>query len=331
MTLILSIESDLSTTEVQFWLKHYKVENIRISDKDMLSLDSLEISNEQEDKTVLWILNAQKPFRLYLHKIKNYWYRRGEFNIAFERFYANETMDILTVSTWNKMLKREHDQLSAYFDFSLTTDQSLNSFKDNELNKLNVLNVAKGFGLAVPPTIVTNKKKSLEHFFNLHGEIITKAVWNGQDFQLGGVYFYSPTLLFDFDALKKNIPDSFPATLFQKNIPKKYELRVFYLNETLYASCIFSQRDAQTAIDFREYNHEKPNRVVPYQMPKAVSDKLIALMNYLKLKSGSIDMIYGKDDCYYFLEVNPIGQFKQVSMPCNYYLEREIAKYFHHG
>jgi ATP-GRASP peptide maturase of grasp-with-spasm system len=328
MILILSIESDLSTTEVQFWLKHYNVETIRISDKDMLSLDRLEISDEQKIKTVLRVWDTQKTFRLYLHKVKNYWYRRGEFNIGFQRFYANETMDILTVSTMNKMLKREHDQLSAYFDSNLTTDRSLNSFKDNELNKLHVLAVAKQFGLAVPPTIVTNKKKILAHFFNLHGEIITKAIWNGQDFQLSALYFYSPTLLFDFNALKKNIPGSFPVTLFQKNIPKKYELRIFYLNETMYASCIFSQRDAQTTIDFREYNQEKPNRVVPYEIPKVVAGKIVALMRYLKLKSGSIDMIYGKDDCYYFLEVNPIGQFKQVSMPCNYYLEREIAKTF---
>ena len=44
------------------------------------------------------------------------------------------------------------------------------------------------------------------------------------------------------------------------------------------------------------------------------------------LKSGSIDMIYSTDNIYYFLEVNPVGQFYQVSFPANYYLEKEIAK-----
>jgi glutathione synthase/RimK-type ligase-like ATP-grasp enzyme len=165
----------------------------------------------------------------------------------------------------------------------------------------------------------------------LHGEIITKAIWNGQDFQPGALYFYSPTLLFDFNVLKKNIPDFFPVTLFQKYIPKKYQLRIFYLNEVLYASCIFSKGDPQTTIAFKEYNREKLNRVVPYQMPKVVADKIISLMKHLKLKSGSIDMIYGKDDVYYFLEVSPMDQVKQISMPCNYYLEREVAKFFHHG
>ena len=50
-------------------------------------------------------------------------------------------------------------------------------------------------------------------------------------------------------------------------------------------------------------------------------------MQKLDMNSGSIDMVVTKDKRYVFLEVNPIGQFKQVSYPCNYYLEKEVAKY----
>jgi hypothetical protein len=37
-------------------------------------------------------------------------------------------------------------------------------------------------------------------------------------------------------------------------------------------------------------------------------------------------LIYAKDSNYYFLEVNPEGQLGMVSLPCNYYLEKKIAK-----
>lgn len=47
----------------------------------------------------------------------------------------------------------------------------------------------------------------------------------------------------------------------------------------------------------------------------------------LDLNCGSIDMILGNDGLYYFLEVNPVGQFGMVSGPCNYYLERKIANF----
>jgi D-alanine-D-alanine ligase-like ATP-grasp enzyme len=56
-----------------------------------------------------------------------------------------------------------------------------------------------------------------------------------------------------------------------------------------------------------------------------VEKKIYILMKRLGINSGSIDMVYTKDGRFVFLEVNPVGQFAQVSMPCNYFLEREIA------
>jgi D-alanine-D-alanine ligase-like ATP-grasp enzyme len=90
---------------------------------------------------------------------------------------------------------------------------------------------------------------------------------------------------------------------------------------------IFSQANEKTRIDFRHYDREKPNRTVPYILPEAIEDKLLQFMNELKLASGSIDMLVDQQYNYYFLEVNPIGQFSQVSLPCNYYLEKKIAEY----
>jgi D-alanine-D-alanine ligase-like ATP-grasp enzyme len=48
-------------------------------------------------------------------------------------------------------------------------------------------------------------------------------------------------------------------------------------------------------------------------------------MKDLSLKTGSVDFILDQNDKYYFLEVNPIGQFGMVSYPCNYNLEKKVA------
>lgn len=90
---------------------------------------------------------------------------------------------------------------------------------------------------------------------------------------------------------------------------------------------IFSQLDTESELDFRDVdvNGAHPNRMVPYQLPNDIGLRIRQLMKRLNLESGSIDMIVDDNDDYYFLEVNPVGQFNFVSEVCNYYIEKDIA------
>lgn len=90
----------------------------------------------------------------------------------------------------------------------------------------------------------------------------------------------------------------------------------------MYTMAIFSQLDPDSTLDFREVdvNGAHPNRMAPYKLPRIVRLKIDKLMKKLKLESGSIDMIVTPDNEYYFLEVNPVGQFNFVSELCNYYI-----------
>lgn len=90
---------------------------------------------------------------------------------------------------------------------------------------------------------------------------------------------------------------------------------------------IFSQSNSQTNVDFRKYDDKLPNRCVPYILPNKIENALRDLMNSLNLNTGSIDLIVDTQDNYYFLEINPVGQFGMVSQPCNYYLEKKVAEY----
>lgn len=100
------------------------------------------------------------------------------------------------------------------------------------------------------------------------------------------------------------------------------------MHNNFWSMAILSQNDEQTQIDFRNYNNEKPNRNVPYNLPDEIKKKIILLMEKLKLNCGSIDIIVTPKNEYIFLEVNPIGQFGMVSNPCNYNLHKEIASFF---
>ena len=120
--------------------------------------------------------------------------------------------------------------------------------------------------------------------------------------------------------------DSFFPSLFQEQIQKKYELRIFYIDKRFFSMAIFSQSNKKTLTDFRNYDFEKPNRNVPYKLPKHIEEKLILIMDRMSFNTGSIDMIYDLEGNYIFLEINPVGQYGMTSVPCNYNLDFEIAK-----
>jgi ATP-GRASP peptide maturase of grasp-with-spasm system len=187
--------------------------------------------------------------------------------------------------------------------------------------------MAREAGLSVPRTIVTTRKSELARFREENRDIICKAISEAiiiSDIDYGYIYNYTHVLS---DSTFDKLGETFPVSLFQHKIEKKYELRVFYLNNEFYAMAIFSQADTQTSVDFRRYNHEKPNRTVPYSLPDSIKRCLAALMKVAGLNTGSIDMAVNQNNEYFFFEVNPVGQFGMTSYPCNYYLEKKIAEY----
>lgn len=192
-------------------------------------------------------------------------------------------------------------------------------------NKLLVLERAAAAGLDIPATLVTTHRADLERFAAEHGQLITKAVSEARSFYLDGRYHVMHTVAVGADDIAA-LPESFPASLFQEQLPKKFELRVFYLAGECYPMAIFSQSDPRTRIDFRNYNFARPNRTVPYRLPESVTMAIDELMRSLGMETGSLDLVKTTDGRTVFLEVNPNGQFTMVSKPCNYHLERKIAE-----
>ena len=256
---------------------------------------------------------------LLLSDIQSYWYRRSYLNFkGFEPVEFNSDLDLVLNKS---ILYSEHIQLIKFFKFTLYKKAVMNIEENNDIVKLNVLSKAIEIGLKVPKTLVTRLKKDLSYFEEK--ELVLKAV--------GDVMAETPTHYYGLmtNKINKNniLHDEFNTSLFQGLLKKKYELRIFYFNDVFYSTAIFSQNNKNTEIDFRNYDRENPNRVVPYKLPLDIELKLKKLMNSLNLKSGSIDMVYTLNEDYVFLEVNPVGQFEQVSVPGNYNLFKKIAQF----
>lgn len=307
MILIFSVNDDYSTTRVINWLISLKKEFIRINENTNVKLVSL---------TAQEFIISVDGRNFHSAEITKIWYRRGDINF-FKQF------DSLIIK---KYLSTESASLSAFMRYRFDKIESVNNFRTRDINKLYLLDLCKKNDLLVPNFIVTSERETLTSFYEKEKNIISKPL--NTPFTIIGVnrsVYQSYTAEITLDDISQ-LSEKFTPTFFQKNIVKEYEIRCFYLKGKFYAMAIFSQKNKNTHVDFRNYDYSKPNRVTPYEFPKSYEKEIKRLLDKIGLNCASFDVILSKEDQqYYFLDLNPIGQFGMVSDPCNYNLEKEIA------
>ncbi len=306
---IFTHEDDQTSNHIIDWAYYLNKTFFRVNAEDIEQNIFLELDNNQEHIKISDVDIDNK---------RRFWFRKWIENLNGDKYPTD----------YKQSLNKEFKHLSQYLFFSLQNNTWLNKYGDVE-NTLIQLKEAKKSGLKIPHSIVTSKKSDVIDFYKQHKSIITKPLIS-HFFKIEGDVFSKSltTLISNEDILNMN--QFFFPTLFQENILKEFELRVFFLKDNFYSMAIFSQKDKQTRVDFRNYNKNKPNRLVPYKLPNHIEAKLILLMKKLGLNSGSIDLIKSIDNEYIFLEVNPTGQLNMVSLPCNYFLEKKIAKFLSH-
>jgi glutathione synthase/RimK-type ligase-like ATP-grasp enzyme len=197
------------------------------------------------------------------------------------------------------------------------------AFFNDVFNKIDVLIKAKEVGIKVADWIVTDNREPVVSFAKQYKSVACKPFSSFMFYEENAVYknftenfFHSEIQLF---------PQNFVPRIFQQYIEKKYELRSFYFHGIFFTYAILTQNNPKTAIDLRNYDNDNPNRCIPFNLPAEYSTKLISLMKKLRLDTGSFDIIVDKNDDYYFLEVNPVGQFGFGSYACNRNIEEFIA------
>ncbi|MGV3503486.1 MAG: grasp-with-spasm system ATP-grasp peptide maturase [Adhaeribacter sp.] len=329
MICIFSTAVDYSTTDVIRWLHYLGVKDvIRVNSQDPHPASQLRL--DVTDDTFTFQIGGQ-TFRL--RDLEAVWYRKGA-NWLCDQFFPVTVADHARFTAYlHHKLQAEEATLCTYLH-QLVARQAdvLGSAAKGNLNKLLVLQAAREAGLRTPGFYVSNHRKGIQRAFAQSPGLITKAMSDGLYFfeeQEVGTGYFSYT-----EALEPSVAESLPERLspsfLQQHIAKQYELRVFFLAGTCYAMAIFSQADEQTKTDFRKYNEHKPNRCVPYLLPAGLSDKIASLFRLLDLNTGSADLLVDARGEYYFLEINPVGQFAMVSGPCHYYLEKQVALHLKH-
>ncbi len=322
MILILSQRTiEPTTCRVMDWLRRLGADCFRLNLQDLEDNDGLCMELSNQDRRLHLTLDGQT---VDLDAVRVVWFRRqGELMLQGLKGISRKNP---LYGQMRDYMRREilglREYLYAYLD-----DKAWLSHPDRgDVNKLQCLQTARRIGFDIPHTLVANRKRLLQEHRARHGAIIVKAINETYNFTLGEDGYATYTTLLDEERIERLDDALFPC-LVQEALDKAYEIRVFYLNGACYSMAIFSQKDVQTSVDFRRYNLEDPNRTVPYRLPAELEDKVRRLMEAMALETGSLDIVKTKDGRWVFLEVNPVGQFEMVSLPCNYQLERKVAEF----
>jgi len=163
--------------------------------------------------------------------------------------------------------------------------------------------VARQLGLRVPRTLVTNRPDDARAFIAAIGPggTVFKAF-------LASVVAWRETRLIQQSDLDQIDLVRFAPVIFQEFIAG-VDLRVTVVGHQVFAAEIDARRTTYP-VDMRMVVGEAA--VQPVELPAEVRDRLLALQRRLRLSYGAIDLRRTSSGDYYFLEVNPAGQWHFV-------------------
>lgn len=110
----------------------------------------------------------------------------------------------------------------------------------------------------------------------------------------------------------------------QREILKKYDVRVTVVGTKAFATAIWSQANAETEVDWRQGSRTdlKHERI---ELDQSLKQRCINLVSALGLKFGAIDFICDQQDKLWFLEINPNGQWAWIENLTGYPISKAIV------
>lgn len=171
-------------------------------------------------------------------------------------------------------------------------------------NKLLQLRQARAFGLRVPDTLWTNDIEEAREFIDrLGGSVVAKSVasawWEAND--QGHFVFAS---LISSGELPTPQRLAGAPICFQQPIWPKDDVRVTVVGDTAYAA--IRSRAVGEPLDWRLATNTP---WTPYELPADVADACVKIVREFDLRFGGLDLARCDQGEYWFLELNPNGEW----------------------
>ncbi len=178
--------------------------------------------------------------------------------------------------------------------------------------------VAKEVGLKLPRTLVTTDPAAAKNFINEIGigKVVYKSFLAMHD-------AWRETRLIEQENMERLDLVRLAPVIFQEFIPG-VDLRIIAVGDQLFTAEI-DARNTSYPVDMRMVIGE--SQVRPIELPKDVHAALLKLQHRLGLVYGAIDVRRTDKGEYYFLEVNPAGQWMFVETRTGLAISQAVADY----
>ena len=187
-------------------------------------------------------------------------------------------------------------------------------------NKITQLKLAHKIGFKLPKTIISNSSEGVTGFVeNSKEDVVIKPVKSGF---VGGDEILFTNIL-DKEAI--NEPDRIARipSIYQENIKKRYDIRVTVFGNKVFPVEIHSQESLESKIDWRRSGDVNMQQI-EHSLPEEIKENCVKMIKQFGLQFGAIDLIMTPEDEYYFLEINPNGQWAWLEQRTSYNLSEVL-------
>lgn len=301
--LIISSSIDYSTDLICLELCERKKQYLRLN-RDMFG--EYEIIFSLDERLMTMKIDG-KMYTVSSDNLKGVYFRAPVFLRSHKKYSVNEQ---LYRSQWSSFIRN-----LIVFQKAKWINHPVNTYRAE--NKLFQLQCAQDVGLLTPKTFVGNV---LPNFVEPSKNYIVKSLDTALFYDEPQEYFTYTSVITGDELLDSNIKDA--PIIFQEFIEDKKDIRVTVIGDNLFPVSI-TKNGKNIYGDWRKNAKD----TLQYQqeiLPKAMSNKIIKLMQNLGLLFGGVDLVFSKGR-YYFIEVNPTGEWGWLSSYGAISLEKAIV------
>lgn len=307
MILCITHSQDFYTIDLFFqYLSSKNIPYFRLNSDQLNHLQKISINENSFEIT------DESGNTIHSDDIKGVWHRKAW------RIGVPEELD----ENYEKIFQNEYGSLRYNLITTLENIPWINPFeKEKKIdgNKMLQLKIAQRNHLITPKTMFSNDEQKITAFFHQYcsGKAIAK-LHGVQSKNMSGENLIS-TMIIEEETLEYLSDIAYCPMIFQPYIDKEYELRIMYVDGAFFTGKINKSTNTDWRISNENYFWSA------YELPENVKINLTSMMKEMGLYMGAIDVIKGKDGEYYFLEVNPQGEWGMLQKELGFPIAERIA------
>lgn len=304
--LIISNKLDYSTDLICYNLSKKSLPYLRIN-RDQFTEFDIEVDI---DYLIMYVKLNNQCYEISNETLKAIYFRAPVFYRTMNRKYSLE--DQVYRSQWGSFIRN-----LTIFDKAKWINNPIDTYRAE--SKLYQLKLAKECNLYIPKTIVSNSvPKSIEKNKKYIIKSIDTAYFITDDEEM---FMYS-SLIDGSELIASNL--NLAPVFIQEYIFPKIDIRVTVVGKDIYAVKILNKNKEGIKYDWRK--SQKDLLVYEsFKLPTSIEEMILKMMGNLNLNFAGIDLILSGTK-YYFLEINPTGEWGWLVSTSNLAIDKSIVK-----